>query len=120
MTPERWQRIEKIFQAATDCRTERLADFLDQACGSDDELRREVEALLAFQQPAPSFIRGVIHDAAAAIQPGVGKSSDVKPTKSKPKHQAMNNLRSGRNSGWAVSNHWSAGARRNGRGLSRG
>ena len=85
MTPERWQRIEKIFQAATDCRTEGLDDFLDQACGSDDELRREVEALLAFQQPAPSFIKGVIHDAAAAIQPGVGKSSEMKPAKSKPK-----------------------------------
>jgi serine/threonine-protein kinase len=79
MTPERWRRIEQIFQAAAECRTEGLAAFLDHACGSDDELRHEVEALLAFQQPAPSFIKGVIHGAAAAIHSGEAKSSKPRP-----------------------------------------
>ncbi|MEP7340093.1 MAG: serine/threonine-protein kinase, partial [Acidobacteriota bacterium] len=80
MTPERWRHIEQVFQAAAECRTEGLAAFLDQACGDDDELRGEVEALLAFQQPAPSFIKGVIHDAAAAVTP-----IDRKPSKPRPK-----------------------------------
>ncbi len=46
MTSERWQQIEAIFQAALDCEPEQRASFLDQACGEDDELRREIDSLL--------------------------------------------------------------------------
>ena len=79
MTPQRWQRIEQIFQAAAECNTEGLAAFLDHACGDDQDLRLEVEALLVFQQPAPSFIQGVVHGAAAAINPKNVRSAKPKP-----------------------------------------
>src|SRR5215467_14159250 len=49
MSPERWPQIEEIVQAALDCRLEDRAVFLDRACGSDHELRREVESLLVVQ-----------------------------------------------------------------------
>lgn len=47
MTPERWQRVREIFDAAG-ARSERdRAAFLDVACGGDPGLKREVETLLA-------------------------------------------------------------------------
>jgi eukaryotic-like serine/threonine-protein kinase len=57
MTPERWQRIEELFQLARERQTagERAA-FLDGACGNDAELRAEVEQLLKAEESAGSFI----------------------------------------------------------------
>src|SRR5215469_10015190 len=47
MTPERWQRIETLYHSALEHEPAQRFSFLDQACGSDRELRREVEPLLA-------------------------------------------------------------------------
>jgi serine/threonine protein kinase len=47
MTPERWQRIETLYHSALEHEPAQRFSFLDQACGSDRELRREVESLLA-------------------------------------------------------------------------
>jgi hypothetical protein len=47
MTPERWRQVEGICHAARDRGSEERAAFLAEACGSDAELIREVEALLA-------------------------------------------------------------------------
>src|SRR5580765_1657221 len=57
MTPERWQRIEELFQSARLRQTagERAA-FLDGACGTDTALRAEVEQLLTAEDSAGSFI----------------------------------------------------------------
>ena len=46
MTPERWRRVEELFQAAMDRAPEQRAAFLRQYCDGDESLRREVEALL--------------------------------------------------------------------------
>ncbi len=47
MDPARhWNRIEELFYAALDLDAEARNQFLDQACGGDAELRREVESLL--------------------------------------------------------------------------
>jgi Tol biopolymer transport system component len=46
MTPERWARIKQVFEAALDTPEERRGELLDQTCGSDTELRHEVESLL--------------------------------------------------------------------------
>ena len=55
MTPERWRRVGALFQSALDEDPERRGDFLAAACGSDAELRREVEALLAADRDAGTF-----------------------------------------------------------------
>lgn len=47
MTPERWRRIEELYHAALDQAPERRSAFLEEASGRDEELRREVESLLA-------------------------------------------------------------------------
>lgn len=46
-TPERWQEIDRIFAAALEREPGERAQFLTEACAGDQELRREVESLLA-------------------------------------------------------------------------
>ncbi|MCC6406471.1 MAG: tetratricopeptide repeat protein [Planctomycetes bacterium] len=47
MESERWKRIEALFHRAADLAADERAALLDRECGSDRELRREVELLLA-------------------------------------------------------------------------
>src|SRR5437773_8610213 len=47
MSPERRRQIEELYQAALERNPGRRAGFLAEACGDDEELRREVESLLA-------------------------------------------------------------------------
>jgi serine/threonine protein kinase/cytochrome c-type biogenesis protein CcmH/NrfG len=56
MTPARFQTIEEIFLAALEQEPEQVNAFLDTACGGDEALQREVEALLASDQRAGRFI----------------------------------------------------------------
>jgi eukaryotic-like serine/threonine-protein kinase len=47
MTPERWRRIEALYDAARTRPEAGRAAFLVEACAGDEALRREVESLLA-------------------------------------------------------------------------
>ena len=47
MSPERWQQIEELFQAALEHAPETRSAFLQQVSGEDVELRQAVEKLLA-------------------------------------------------------------------------
>src|SRR5579883_359160 len=47
MTPERWAQIERIYHAALEQKDSNRDSFLADACGDDEELRREIQALLA-------------------------------------------------------------------------
>ena len=47
MTPERWQEIRGVFDQAVAMGAEERGAFLDKVCGTDGELRQEVESLLA-------------------------------------------------------------------------
>src|SRR5437879_5455362 len=69
MTPARFQTIEEVFLAAVEQEPEQVSAFLDTACGGDDGLRREVEALLASDQRAGPFIeKSTVSLAAKIIQ----------------------------------------------------
>jgi len=71
MTPERWIRVEELFHAALERSPEEQQAFLDDACGDDVALRRDVELLLAREHQAGSFLEVsplealTIHQAAA-------------------------------------------------------
>lgn len=54
MLKERWSEIEKVYRSACTLEPEEQHAYLDQVCGSDDELRREVESLLEFLEPDTS------------------------------------------------------------------
>jgi dienelactone hydrolase len=66
---ERRQRIEEICDAALDRDAVERAAFVASACGDDEMLRREVEALLAHAQTAEGFLAApvalVVEDALA-------------------------------------------------------
>jgi serine/threonine protein kinase/Flp pilus assembly protein TadD len=53
---ERWEKIENAYHGARDLRGEDRSHFLDQWCGSDDAMRRQVEALLAQDDNPNSFL----------------------------------------------------------------
>ena len=46
MNPGRWQRIKSLYALAAERSEDERAAFLAEACGDDDELRREVQQLL--------------------------------------------------------------------------
>jgi Tol biopolymer transport system component/predicted Ser/Thr protein kinase len=54
MTPERWQKVEQLFQQALKLAPGGRASFLAQATGGDDEIRHAVEMLLAQSSPHTS------------------------------------------------------------------
>src|SRR5436190_7486146 len=56
MKPERWERINDLFQSATDCGPEQRTVFLAKACRGDESLRREVESLVVAYQRTENFI----------------------------------------------------------------
>src|SRR6266550_8466693 len=56
MTPERYQQIDQIFQAALELNPEQLPAFLDEACSGDERLRKEVESLITSERGGLSFI----------------------------------------------------------------
>jgi eukaryotic-like serine/threonine-protein kinase len=56
MTPERWQRVDRLFQSAVDLPPGDRAAFLDDASQGDAELRGEVESLIKSHEQAGSFI----------------------------------------------------------------
>jgi TolB-like protein/predicted Ser/Thr protein kinase len=47
MTPERWCKVEELYHSARERGPDGATAFLEQACGVDSELKREVMALLA-------------------------------------------------------------------------
>ena len=47
MDPARWRRVEEIYQAAEERKPEERAAFLAVTCAGEEDLRREVESLLA-------------------------------------------------------------------------
>ncbi|MEP6990445.1 MAG: protein kinase [bacterium] len=55
MTPERWQQVKKVVATALETSPGERARYVAQACGGDDELRAEVESLLAASEGTDSF-----------------------------------------------------------------
>ena len=60
MTPERWAQIEELFHRAAECGPQERTLLLDEACGNDPELRREVEALLSCDQSAGDYVQAAV------------------------------------------------------------
>jgi serine/threonine-protein kinase len=63
---ERWQEVKRIFSAAGELVGIEREKFLAGSCGENDDLRREVEKLLASMDSSESFMeQPAIHDAAS-------------------------------------------------------
>jgi serine/threonine-protein kinase len=70
MTPDEWQRVREVLASALDLPAARRSAFLDQACGGDAALRREVESLIAADASAAAFLpTGGVSEPPAALPP---------------------------------------------------
>ena len=56
MTPERWQQIDGILQAALELAPEHRSAFLDKTCAADAGLRRGKKSLIDADESAGGFI----------------------------------------------------------------
>jgi eukaryotic-like serine/threonine-protein kinase len=65
MTPERWREVTQIYGAVVSQAPDRRAAAVAELCGADEELRREIESLLASQHGT------VLLDGPAATHPSV-------------------------------------------------
>src|SRR5579871_1036117 len=76
MGPERWKEIEQLFSAAAALPPAQRHAYLDQACGADLELRREVEELLEHGERS----RNLLDDPAwKAPEVGLKTTSGIRP-----------------------------------------
>jgi serine/threonine protein kinase len=73
MTPERFQLISQIYHRALECDPAERVTFLDQQCGQDRDLRREVELLLTGGKTAEAAMLSM------AMQEAVRRLSDATP-----------------------------------------
>jgi len=62
MEAERWQRVKEIFHAARTRGPEERPSFLRALCDGDDELREEVESLLAQEGQTQGFIEAPLFE----------------------------------------------------------
>src|SRR5215831_4706870 len=61
MDPERWRRIEDLYNAALEQDPARLSSFLKEACQGDDSLHCEVQSLLAQDKVESPIDRPLSH-----------------------------------------------------------
>lgn len=80
MTPERWQKITAIFEAALERDDGARSAYVKEACGDDRELRREVEAMLASHDQASRFIEEPAAAVAARLVTNTGSDSLIGKT----------------------------------------
>jgi len=80
MDAERWRKIEQLFHAALERQGGNREAYLQGACAGDQELRREVESLLAYETDAERLmVAPAMKEAAEALaaeQPREGSSEE--------------------------------------------
>src|SRR5271170_4234665 len=68
MDPERWHKVESVFNQVLDADNDSRESVLNESCAGDETLRRDVESLLAQHENAGDFIATPAF-AAAPVQP---------------------------------------------------
>src|SRR5438046_168993 len=67
MKSDRWRQIDEIFQAALERDARERPAFLDEVCSGDPALRNKVEALIASDEGAKSFLESPAFEMAAQL-----------------------------------------------------
>ncbi len=77
--PERWQRLQQVFDGAVVLAADERAAYLDRECGDDDDLRRRAESLLAASALASAKLGRVVGSAARALAADLAPGQRVGP-----------------------------------------
>ena len=64
---DRWRQIEEVVRAASDVPENQRDAFLREICGDDEQLRLEVNDLLADEYEESPRIAGIVEDATAHL-----------------------------------------------------
>ncbi len=56
MSSGRWAEVERIYHEAREREPGARVAFLEEACGGDEDLRREVQSLLGYEEAAGAFL----------------------------------------------------------------
>ena len=67
MDAERWRQIEELYHASLEVAEDQRGTFVQNACQDDEELRHEVESLLAHEVRAGNFIETSAFEVAARL-----------------------------------------------------
>ena len=70
MKEERWREVERLYHSTLEKHPSERSAFLAETCAGDEELRREVESLLVYEDRAENFIESPALDVAARIMAG--------------------------------------------------
>jgi len=65
--PDRWRRLDDLFHAACDLDPSARPAFLEQACGGDLDLQRQLESLLQSAEHSFGFLERPLEDAARQV-----------------------------------------------------
>jgi serine/threonine protein kinase/TolB-like protein/Flp pilus assembly protein TadD len=76
LTPARWQQIKELFSLALERDADQRADYLQQACGDDEELRAEVESLLDSAESYGAATSKVFKSVTPPDEPSSGEVED--------------------------------------------
>lgn len=77
MTPERWNKIKDLFSSAQECPEAERDTFLLEACGGDEDLRREVENLLAASRDDEFMANSAVEAIARVFEGDVTAAMEV-------------------------------------------
>src|SRR5271169_3053026 len=77
MTPERWRQVKNLFEQVVSLQAAERQSYLEKACASDPELRREVESLLEADDQAGSRF---LNESAVQLRPEMA-SAEPAPTR---------------------------------------
>lgn len=75
----RFQRVDALFEAALQVPPDEHPAYLAQACGDDDALRREVEELLRYAEPAKALLGEHVGSFAAPLVADLAGVLDADP-----------------------------------------
>ncbi|HTF38521.1 MAG TPA: serine/threonine-protein kinase, partial [Blastocatellia bacterium] len=88
MKPQRWQEIDRIFAAALEHEPAARPEFLDEACAGDEQLRQEVESLLANDIPESLVGADAVNEAKSLLE----KRAEEIPTERIGRYQIIKAL----------------------------
>jgi hypothetical protein len=74
-SPDRWATVERLYHAERARTVDQRAAFVADACAGDEELRREVESLLAQDASTDAVLSRGAAVAAAGLVSDVGRSA---------------------------------------------
>ena len=77
MTPEQWQKVEAVLQAALDRPAPERATFLDEACAGDRQLLDEATSLVSAYDEAGDFIEQPAIERDASVLVGADLASKL-------------------------------------------